>query len=143
VIDSGVEVSPDLSTLGILPRVVYTQDFVGGNGRDGYGHGTHVAGIIGANGASSNCFGCTRSLVGVAPNASIINLRALDADGVGSDSSVIAAIERAIALKQRYNIRVINLSLGRPIYESYKQDPLCQAVEAAWKAGIVGRRGRQ
>ncbi len=50
---------------------------------------------------------------------------------------VIAAIQRAIALKQTYNIRVINLSLGRPIYESYTLDPLCQAVEAAWKAGIV------
>ncbi len=34
-------------------------------------------------------------------------------------------------------MRVINLSLGRPIFESYKLDPLCQAVEQAWKAGIV------
>src|SRR6202042_2661524 len=58
-------------------------------------------------------------------------------NGVGTDSMVIAAIERAIALKSTYNIRVINLSLGRPIWESYTQDPLCQAVEQAWKAGIV------
>ena len=36
-----------------------------------------------------------------------------------------------------YNIRVINLSLGRPVFESYTLDPVCQAVEAAWKAGIV------
>jgi serine protease AprX len=50
---------------------------------------------------------------------------------------VIAAIQQAIALKSRYNVRVINLSLGRPIYESYTLDPLCQEVEAAWKAGIV------
>ena len=42
-----------------------------------------------------------------------------------------------IQLKTKYNIRVINLSLGRPAYESYTLDPLCQAVEAAWKAGIV------
>jgi serine protease AprX len=75
--------------------------------------------------------------VGIAPNVSFIKLRVLDANGQGSDSAVIQAIERAIALKRTYNIRVINLSLGRPIYESYKQDPLCQAVEAAWKAGIV------
>src|SRR5439155_14905992 len=40
-------------------------------------------------------------------------------------------------LKSLYNIRVLNLSLGRPIFESYTVDPLCQAVEAAWKAGIV------
>src|SRR6202042_3053146 len=58
-------------------------------------------------------------------------------NGVGTDSMVIAAIERAIALKSTYNIRVINLSLGRPVYSSYASDPLCQAVEQAWKAGIV------
>jgi serine protease AprX len=137
VIDSGINNSPDLSILGLLPRVVYTQDFIGGRGTDQYGHGTHVAGIIGANGIDSDCFSCTRSFVGIAPNSSLINLRVLDANGQGSDSTVIQAIERAIALKKTYNIRVINLSLGRPIYESYKQDPLCQAVEAAWKAGIV------
>jgi len=33
----------------------------------------------------------------------------------------------------------MDLSLGRPIYESYAQDPLCQAVECAWDAGIVNR----
>ena len=54
-----------------------------------------------------------------------------------TDSAVIAAIQRAIALKSTYNIRVINLSLGRPVFESYTVDPLCQAVESAWKAGIV------
>ena len=50
---------------------------------------------------------------------------------------MIAAIQRAIALKSTYNIRVINLSLGRRVYESYTQDPLCQAVEVAWKSGLV------
>ncbi len=67
----------------------------------------------------------------------LIDLRALDANGAGSDSTVIAAIQQAIALKNTYNIRVINLSLGRGIPVSYTQDPLCQAVEAAWKSGIV------
>ncbi len=137
VIDSGIDVGPDLSVLGLLPRVVYAQDFTGGNGRDQYGHGTHVAGIIAANGIESECLNCRRSFVGIAPNASLINLRVLDATGSGSDSEVIQAIETAIRLKKTYNIRVINLSLGRPVYESYTQDPLCQAVEAAWKAGIV------
>jgi serine protease AprX len=50
---------------------------------------------------------------------------------------VIAAINQAIALKDTYNIRVLNISLGRPVFESYTTDPLCQAVEAAWQAGIV------
>src|SRR5437763_1312377 len=73
----------------------------------------------------------------MAPNASLLNLKVLDANGEGTDSDVIAAINRAIQLKSTYNIRVINLSMGRGVFESYKQDPLCQAVESAWKAGIV------
>src|SRR6202040_1729999 len=44
---------------------------------------------------------------------------------------------QAVQLKSKYNIRVINLSLGRPIWESCTKDPLCQAVEAAWANGIV------
>ena len=71
----------------------------------------------------------------------------LDANGGATDSQVIAAINQAISLKSKYNIRVINLSLGRAVYESYKLDPLCQAVEKAWKNGIVvvvaaGNNGR-
>ena len=50
---------------------------------------------------------------------------------------MIEAIDRAIALQGEYNIRVINLSLGRPVYTSFKQDPLCQEVEKAWHPGIV------
>src|SRR5207249_5355186 len=49
----------------------------------------------------------------------------------------ISAIQRAIQLKNTYNIRVINISLGRRVSESYTLDPVCQAVEQAWKAGIV------
>src|SRR6185369_16871672 len=71
----------------------------------------------------------------------------LDRYGNGRESDVIAAINRAIQLKATYNIRVMNLSLGKPVTQSYKNDPLCQAVEAAWKAGIVvvvsaGNEGR-
>ena len=65
------------------------------------------------------------------------HLRVLDQNGVSNDSVVIAAIQEAVSLKSKYNVRVINLSLGRPIYESCTRDPLCQAVEAAWKNGIV------
>ena len=91
-----------------------------------------MAGIIAGNGSLSG-----GRYAGVAPAASLIDLRALDANGAGSDSTVIAAIQAAIALRKTYNIRVINLSLGRGIPVSYTQDPLCQAVEAAWNNGIV------
>jgi serine protease AprX len=140
VIDSGIYAQhDDLQTAnGAGSRVVYSQSFVTGlNASDQYGHGTHVAGIVGSNGADSTGPGFTRTLQGVAPNVNLINLRVLDANGAGTDASVIAAIDQAITLKSTYNIRVINLSLGRPVWESYTLDPLCQAAEAAWKAGII------
>ena len=116
VIDSGINDNhPDLRNANGTSRVVYHQDFTGtptsnswGGKWDLYGHGTHVAGIIGGNGTLSG-----GQYTGVAPSVTLIDLRALDANGAGSDSTVIAAIQQAIALKNTYNIRVINLSLGQ------------------------------
>ena len=139
VIDSGINAShPDLANQkGNSSRVVYAQDFTGqGTTDDLYGHGTHVAGIAAGNGRQSSCSYCFQTYMGVAPNANVLNLRVLDSNGSGTDSAVINAIQTAIALKSKYNIRVINLSLGRGIYESYALDPLDQAVEQAWQAGI-------
>ena len=139
VIDSGISDHPDLhdpATGG--SRVVYSQSFVPGTDtNDEYGHGTHVAGILAGNAWQSGGLGAAHAIYGVAPHVNLVNLKVLDANGSGQDSYVIAAIEQAIALQSTYNIQVINLSLGRPVFESYQQDPLCQAVEAAWKAGIV------
>lgn len=154
VIDSGVTAVGDLywwnpTTGAYGSRVVYSQNFVDSttDATDHYGHGTHVAGLIASHGWFSTGSMFSHTFMGIAPNANIINLRALDANGVGTDSSVIAAIQAAIDLKSKYNIRVINLSLGRQVYESYTVDPLCQEVEAAWNAGIVvvvaaGNEGR-
>src|ERR1700733_738748 len=150
LIDSGVNTHPDLYQ-GILPisRVVYQQSFVPGNSSasDQYGHGTHVAGLIAGDGLSSTGPFFSKTFKGIAPGANIVNLRVLDQNGEGTDSLVIAAINQAISLKSTYHIRVINLSLGRAVYETYTLDPLCQAVEAAWKSGIVvvvaaGNNGR-
>jgi len=140
VLDSGVANVTDLRDPNTgQSRVVYSEDFVGdgAKGSDLYGHGTHVAGIIAGNGAISDTGGFEGHFAGIAPKTSIINLRVLDANGGGTDSSVIAAIDRAIELKDKYNIRVMNLSVARGVYESYKDDPLDQAVEAAYRAGIT------
>jgi serine protease AprX len=150
LIDSGVSNHADLNQ-GIVPisRVVYQQSFVPKNSSasDQYGHGTHIAGLIAGDGLSSSGLFSSKTFRGIAPGAKIVNLRVLDANGAGTDSQVIAAINQAVSLKSKYNIRVINLSLGRAVYENYKLDPLCQAVETAWKNGIVvvvaaGNNGR-
>ena len=143
IIDSGIDTGhPNFKGFNSAnSRIVYSQSFVSyeSTPTDLYGHGTHVAGI--AAGADNITSLSGKSLNhwfwGFAPDASIINLKVLDQTGAGTDSNVIAAINKAIALKNTYNIRVMNLSLGRAVTTSYKNDPLCQAVEAAWKAGIV------
>jgi serine protease AprX len=150
VIDSGIAANSDLNNTNGNSRVVYNQSFVAGDTTtsDKFGHGTHVAGLVGGTGASSgttNHYPATYA--GMAPNVNLINLRVLDQNGNGTDSGVIAAIQEAITLQSKYNIRVINMSLGRPIFESYTLDPVDQAVESAWKAGIVvvvaaGNNGR-
>jgi serine protease AprX len=140
IIDSGIALKHDLTgSDGVTSRVVYSENFATGqsDASDGYGHGTHVAGIAGSSGRDSSGIAFKRTFKGVAPNANLINLRVLDQNGSGLESDVISAIQQAINLKNTYNIRVINLSLGRPVFESYTLDPLCQAVEAAWRAGIV------
>ena len=148
VIDSGVNPSVDLRVAGsTTSRIVYSQDFTGsGTTADQFGHGTHVAGIIAGNGASSST-GAKKSIKGVAPAAHIVNLKVLDKNGKGDDAKVVAAIDRAIALKSTYNIRVINLSLGRAVFDTTYNDPLCWAVERAYYAGIAvvasaGNQGR-
>ena len=151
VIDSGINNHPDLrDPVTGLSRVIYNESFVPGTTpNDQYGHGTHVAGILAGNGTqSSGALNAVQRISGVAPSVQLVNLKVLDANGSGQDSYVIAALQRAIALKDTYNIRIVNLSLGRPVFESYTQDPVCQAVEAAWQAGLVvvvaaGNSGRK
>ena len=111
----------------------YTAGSSSGDGTgDDNGHGTHVAGIIAAGGMDRH--DDTR---GVAPGAQIIDLRVLDANGGGFAADVVDAVDWAVANRDRYNIRVINLSLGGPVLQRCADDPVCQAVERAYRAGIV------
>jgi serine protease AprX len=99
---------------------------------DDYGHGTHVAGLIAANGAGSR--GRYR---GVAPGASVVGLKVLDRNGAGYTSDVLVAVEYAVTNRQALGLRVLNLSLGHLIFEPADRDPLVQAVEKAAGSGLI------
>jgi serine protease AprX len=143
VIDSGItHFHDDLNYKGTnyKVRVVAGQrvtgfvDFVNNNPvpYDDNGHGTHVAGIIAGNGYDS--YGVR---AGIAPAAHLVSLKVLDKYGRGVISDVIAAFDWAVANRVSHNIRVINLSVGAKITESYETDPLTLAAKRAVDAGIV------
>ena len=148
LIDSGVWTGHR----SLAGRVAYAKDFVGDglsvlSREDPFGHGTHIGAIIAGNSPYPADSTRQTPFRGVAPGANLISLRVIGPDGSGRASSVIEAILWAIENRNRYNIRVINLSLGAPVEESYKTDPLCKAVERAVQAGIVvvvaaGNRGK-
>ena len=146
IIDSGVtEWHDDLTVAnGQGQRVAHFADFVNGYTQpyDDFGHGTHVAGIVAGNGRDMN-----GARTGIAPGAHIISLKALDGEGHGTISMIIAALDYAVANKDALNIRVLNLSLGAQVTESYHTDPLTLAAKRAVDAGIVvvasaGNRGK-
>ncbi len=105
---------------------------------DGFGHGTHIAGLIAGNGtyrdASDPLYG---KYAGVAPDANLIDVKAGDEDGYATVADVIDGLQFVVDYKDDYNIRVANLSLRSTVAESYKTDPLDAAVEQAWSSGIV------
>jgi serine protease AprX len=115
-------------------RVAAFVDFV--NGRttpyDDEGHGTHVAGIIAGNGRDSQ-----GRHSGTAPDATLVALKVLDASGRGTISHAIAALDWVLAHRRQYNIRVVNLSVGAAVRESYWRDPLTLAVKRVVDAGVV------
>jgi len=138
---TGAKVGVALIDSGYLPnanvKLAATYDFINSNGNkvsasDAFGHGTHVGGLIASNGTTSSDL-----YEGIAPGVRLYALKALDSTGSGYTSSVINAINFAVANKSALGIGVINLSLGHPIYESASDDPLVQAVENAVASGIV------
>lgn len=150
VLDSGVRACADFNDLRQgTARLVTSPNFASDSGvNDTCGHGTHVAGIIAGNGASSTGKQFFRTFTGIAPRAHIVSIRVLDSNGQGTVSGVIAGMQWAIRNRNKYNIRVMNISLGHPVNESYTTDPLCQAAEAVLQSGIVvvcaaGNEGRQ
>ena len=151
-VDSGVAQHPDIQTMMAAVDFVGNPPIQGGGPSpqqgpetsvDPNGHGTHVAGILVGSGSHSP----DGRMAGVAPQASLISVRVLDGTGRGLTSDVLAGLQWILDNKTQYGIRVVNLSLGHPVFEPAAVDPLVQAVDALWDAGVVvvcsaGNNGR-
>jgi serine protease AprX len=134
VLDSGIYNSHKSFTgrLGNV-RVIVNKDFTGENRTDDpYGHGTHVASIAAGNESVSD-----GTYSGIAPNANLINLRVLTANGTGTTSGLLKGLNWLMSNRSTYNIRVVNLSLGAAAVDSYRNDPICRAVRRLVDAGVV------
>ncbi len=101
---------------------------------DANGHGTHMAGIVGAYDREDDF-----TLKGVAFKSRIVNVKVGAYDGSVDVSQVIAAIDWVVQHKNDddLNIRVLNLSYGTDSLQDPSIDPLSFAVEQAWKDGIA------
>jgi serine protease AprX len=145
VIDTGTAPVPGLSTAGKIvngPDLSFESQAPNLRYLDTYGHGTHMAGIIAgrADAAVAGRYaGDTANFIGMAPDARIVSVKVADAMGAADVSQIIAAIDWVVQNKTTggLNIRVLNLSFGTNTTNPYTIDPLCHAVEAAWRKGIT------
>jgi serine protease AprX len=146
VLDSGIDASHAAFAGG---RIKFKKDFTSEatpGDKDPYGHGTHVA--ASAAGVSTVSGG---TYEGIARNANIISLRVLNSQGQGKTSDLLAALNWILSPADpakplstsnptnatKFNIRVVNMSLGAPAIDSYKNDAVCVATRKLVDAGIV------
>jgi serine protease AprX len=134
LVDSGVTAVPGLAG----SDVVVGPDFSDEAGdpeladRDGFGHGTHLAGIIAGRNPETG-------FAGIAPDARLVSVRVAAHDGSTTLSRLLAGLDWTVRNRNRdgLHIRVLNLAFGAEVTGSYRRDPLAAAVEAAWEKGIV------
>lgn len=118
VIDTGVKANHE--DLPNLKRVEVTNGGVSLGLDDATGHGTHVAGIIGA------AMGNGKGGAGIAPGATILSLRVVNATGYIYDSALIAALRTAV----KNGAQIVNISIGGPAYNAVFQKVINEAAEA-------------
>jgi serine protease AprX len=132
VLDTGIY--PHLDLTRPKNRIVAFRDFIKNRKKpyDDNGHGTHCAGDAAGNGRASK--GVYK---GAAPSAKLAGVKVLDRDGGGYDSDIIRGIQWCLTNRRKYGIRILSLSFGGAATLPCSQDPLCQAVENAWRRGLV------
>ena len=100
---------------------------------DDNGHGTHISGIIGGSGNSSD-----GRYQGVAPECHIIMVKVLDQKGNGYASDVLAGIKWIRENRERLGIRIVNISVGSFSKKGMTENSvLVRGVNAAWDDGLV------
>lgn len=130
VLDTGIYPHEDFEN-----RIMAFKDFVRRRPGpyDDNGHGTHIAAMIGGNGASSD--GRYR---GVAPGCGLIAVKVLDFRGNGFASDVLAGLRWIRENKEKYGIRVVNISVGSLSRKDMSENSvLVRGVDAAWDDGLV------
>jgi serine protease AprX len=134
VVDSGISPHSDLQVSGGgSSRVIASTSLVANSTpEDGYGHGTHVAGIITGNGNTS-----AGKRVGIAPNVNLVNVKVSSDNGVSLGSDLVAGLQWVCDNHTAYNIKVVNISMNSSVPESYQTSPIDAAVEVLWFNGIV------
>lgn len=92
-----------------------------------------MCGIIAGNGHESG-----GEYTGIAPKCNIIGVKVLNHKGNGNVSDVLAGLQWVINNKERYNIRIVNISVGTTSSDSYDENSaLVKGVNAVWDAGII------
>jgi serine protease AprX len=125
VLDTGIASNGDLAG-----RVVASADLSGEwSFSDSYGHGTFMAGLIAGSGQGGGP-------AGIAPGADLIDLKVAGADGATTLGQVLAAMQLADAARDRFDLRVLNVSLGAPAADPATA-PLTEAAERLWADGIT------
>ena len=129
VIDTGIYPHPDYKD-----RIVGWKSWTDGKAEpnDPQGHGTHVAGDALGDGTLSD-----GKFQGPAPEAHLIGIAVLDKHGSGRLSDIIKGVQWAVSKRDELDIDIINMSLGGPVFDSYKNDPVALSVGKAVEAGIV------
>lgn len=129
VLDTGITPHIDFDS-----RISVFLDLIAGRTcpYDDNGHGSHVAGLIAGSGKASN-----GKYEGVAPECSLVVLKILDHQGNGRKQDVLKAIDWVRKMRQKYNIRILNISIGTTEQEQTLHDLLIEAVEEAWDDGLI------
>ena len=104
---------------------------------DESGHGTHMSSIIAHSGKTKHNGRPTGSYKGVAPDANLVAVKVLDREGLAHVLEIVRAIQWVVDNREKYAIRILNLSFAQTPRWPYWEDPVNQAVMKAWESGIA------